>query len=53
MIECADDVLNDQWQLIFEVIKKFKIDQQNTPMFLFGRSFGGLIATKLACSKLG
>ena len=27
IIESLDDVINDQWKLIFEIIKKFKIDQ--------------------------
>jgi alpha-beta hydrolase superfamily lysophospholipase len=39
--------------MIFEVIKKFKINQQTTPMFLLGRSFGGLIATNMAASPVG
>ena len=48
IIESTDDVYNDQWFLIFEAIKQFKINQQKTPIFLFGRSFGGLLATNMA-----
>jgi alpha-beta hydrolase superfamily lysophospholipase len=48
LIEKAEDIYNDQWLLIFEAIKRFKIDQQKTPVFLFGRSFGGLIATNMS-----
>lgn len=39
--------------LIFEACKKFKINQQRTPIFLFGRSFGGLIATNMANTTIG
>lgn len=53
MIENTEDVYNDQWLFIFEVIKKFKINQQKTPIFLLGRSFGGLIATNMAATPVG
>ena len=39
--------------MVFEACKKFKINQQRTPMFLLGRSFGGLIATNMANTLLG
>lgn len=52
IIEKTEDIYNDQWLLIFEAIKKFKINQQKTPLFLFGRSFGGLIATNMTDSIL-
>ena len=48
MIERTEDVYNDQWLLIFEAVKRFKINQQKTPIFLMGRSFGGLIATNMS-----
>ena len=48
VIEEKSHVYDDQWLLIFEAIKKFKINQQKTPLFLFGRSFGGLLATNMA-----
>lgn len=53
IIEDKEDVYNDQWLFIFEVIKKFKINQQKTPIFVFGRSFGGLVATNMAASPVG
>ena len=34
--------------LIFEAVKKYKINAQKTPVFLFGRSFGGLLATNMS-----
>ena len=39
--------------LIFEACKQFRINQQKTPIFLFGRSFGGLIATNMANTTIG
>lgn len=39
--------------MIYEAIKKYKIDQQKTPLFLFGRSFGGLIATNMVSTPIG
>lgn len=33
--------------MIYEVMKHYKIDKNQTPLFLLGRSFGGLIATNL------
>lgn len=52
-IEKTEDIYNDQWLLIFEAIKKYDIDLQKTPLYLFGRSFGGLIATNMAATFLG
>ena len=52
-IEKTEDIYNDYWLLIFEAIKKFDIDQQKTPLYLFGRSHGGLIATNMAATYLG
>jgi len=52
MIENKTDFYDDQWLFIFEAIKKFKINQQKTPMFLFGRSFGGLLATNMSTSPI-
>ena len=49
----TEQVYNDCWALIFESCKKFKIDQQRTPIFLFGRSFGGLLATNMANTTIG
>lgn len=53
IIEKTDDIYNDVWLLVFESIKKFQINQQKTPIFLMGRSFGGLIATNLANTTIG
>lgn len=39
--------------MIFETCKKFKINQQKTPIFLFARSLGGLIATNMANTTIG
>ena len=52
LIEEKSHVYEDQWLLIFEAIKKYGIDQQKTPMFLFGRSFGGLLATNMATGPI-
>lgn len=52
-IDRNKDVYDDYWALIFEATKKYKIDQQRTPIFLFGRSFGGLIATNMANTTIG
>lgn len=52
IIQNKEDVYSDQWLMIFEAIKKFKIDQQKTPIFLFGRSFGGLLATNMASGPI-
>lgn len=53
IIERTEDVYNDIWLLIFEVIKKFQINQQKTPLFLMGRSFGGLLATNMGNTTIG
>ena len=53
VVEKTEDVYNDQWLMIYEAIKKYKIDQQNTPLFLFGRSFGGLLATNMGNTSIG
>jgi len=39
--------------MVFEAIKKFKINQQKTPMFILGFSLGGLIATHMMNSVMG
>ena len=52
VVENKEDVYNDQWLFIFEAIKQYKIDQQKTPMFLFGRSFGGLLVTNMSAQPL-
>ena len=39
--------------MIFEAKKKFKINAQKTPIYLFGRSFGGLLATNMANTTIG
>jgi len=49
----SEQVYGDCWAFIFEACKKFKINQQRTPMFLFGRSFGGLLATNMANTVIG
>lgn len=46
-------IYDDYWMLIFEACRKFKINQQKTPIFLWGRSFGGLIATNMANTTIG
>lgn len=53
LIENAKQVYDDQWLLIFEVLKKCNVNQQTTPLFLSGRSNGALIATNMAGSFLG
>jgi len=49
----SEQVYGDCWAMVFEACKKFKINQQNTPMFLYGRSFGGLLATNMANTTIG
>lgn len=49
----ADQVYGDCWALVFEACKKFNINQQHTPMFLFGRSFGGLLISNMANTVIG
>ena len=49
----TEQVYSDCWALVFEACKQFAIDQQRTPLYLFGRSFGGLLATNMANSLLG
>lgn len=44
---------DDQWALIFEACRRDNIDPKQTPIFLFGRSFGGLIAIKMAATTIG
>ena len=39
--------------MIFEVLKKYKVNQQTTPIFVMGRSFGGLIAAQMADTEIG
>ena len=39
--------------MIFEACKKFKINQQRTPIYLLARSFGGLIATNMLNTTIG
>lgn len=52
-LDNTEVIYSDYWLLIFEACKKFKVNQQRTPIFLFGRSFGGLIATNMANSTIG
>ena len=53
LIESVEDMYNDQWLLIHEAIKTYKIDQQKVPLFLYGRSMGGMIATNMMNTSLG
>ena len=53
IFESADQMYSDLWAFIFEAIKKFKINQQATPLFLMGRSFGGLLVTNMANTLIG
>jgi len=49
----SEQIYGDCWAMIFEACKKFKINQQKTPLFLFGRSFGGLLASNMANTLIG
>ena len=49
----SDQLYSDLWAFIFESIKKFRINQQTTPLFLMGRSFGGLLITNMANTLVG
>lgn len=51
--DSAKDIYDDQWALIFEACRQDQIDQQKTPIYLYGRSFGGLIAAKMAATTIG
>lgn len=53
IFESTDQMYSDLWAFIFEAIKKFKINQQTTPLFLMGRSFGGLLVTNMANTLIG
>ena len=53
VFEDNEKIYEDYWLLIFEACKKFRINQQRTPIYLFGRSFGGLIATNMANTTIG
>ena len=53
IFEDNEQIYNDYWLLIFEACKKFQINQQSTPIYLWGRSYGGLIATNMANSTIG
>jgi pimeloyl-ACP methyl ester carboxylesterase len=44
---------NDQWLMIFEVMKKYKIDPSKTNVVIMGRSFGGMTATNMAMTTIG
>ena len=39
--------------MIFETCKKYQINQQTTPIFIYGRSFGGLIAAHMMDTEIG
>ena len=53
MFDSEQTIYDDHWSLIFEACKRYNINQQTMPIFLYGRSFGGLIATKMAASTIG
>ena len=53
VFEENEKIYEDYWLLVFEACKKFRINQQRTPIYLFGRSFGGLIATNMANTTIG
>ena len=53
VFESTEKIYEDYWLLIFEACKKFRINQQRTPIYLFGRSFGGLVATNMANTTIG
>ena len=46
-------LLSDQWCLIMEACKKYKINQQTEPIFLWGFSMGGLISAHMINSVIG
>ena len=48
-----EDLYNDEWMLILEACKKYEIDHLKTPLFLLGRSFGGLLSTMMIGSEIG
>ena len=51
--DSEEDLYNDHWAFIFEACRRDKINVQKTPLFLCGRSFGGLVATKMAATTIG
>ena len=52
-INSSDQLYSDCWALVFEACKKFKINAQRTPLYLWGRSFGGLLVTNMANTVVG
>ena len=52
-IESADVLQSDQWCMIFEACKKYKINQQTEPIYLMGYSMGAMIAAHMMNSVIG
>ena len=49
--ESAEQLYADEWKLIETACSKYDIDHNETPLFLFGRSLGGLIASNMICTE--
>lgn len=48
LFENSEVVYGDLYLLIFKSIQHYKINQQTTPLFLYGSSFGGILAFNLS-----
>eukprot|EP00347_Sterkiella_histriomuscorum_P015096 403358334 len=47
-LESQELIYSDLWLFIFTTIQKFNINLQKTPLFLLGKSFGGLLSFNLS-----
>ena len=50
-IESEEVMYADLMAFVFGVVNKYKVNLQTTPLFLFGKSYGGLMCFNIA-SKL-
>lgn len=48
LFESSDVVYADLYLCVFKTIQQYKVDLQRVPLFLFGKSLGGLLAFNLA-----
>lgn len=46
-IDRSEDIYDDQFLFIYSIVKEFKLDIDQVPFYLIGKSFGGLISLNL------
>ena len=51
--ESTEVIYGDIWAFIFRAIQVLNLNQQETPLFLLGRSFGGAMTYNIINSQLG